>query len=70
MHGTESVAEEGMSRLVSDYSNSIELMKVREASAGAEKEYTISELLQEVSKTMDTSDKDRIDRIKRELKWK
>jgi len=50
--------------------DSIELMKDREAAAGGEKEHTISELLTEVSKSMDQSDKDRIDRIKRELKWK
>jgi len=50
--------------------DSIELMKEREAAAGTEKEYTITELLQEVSKTMDQSDKDRVDKIKRELKWK
>jgi len=50
--------------------DAIEILKEREAAAGGEKERTISELLDEVSKSMDTSDKDRIDRIKRELKWK
>jgi hypothetical protein len=50
--------------------DSIELMKDREKAAGGEKAHTIDELLDQVSKSMDTSDKDRIEAIKRELKWK
>jgi len=50
--------------------DSIELIKDREAAAGGEKEHTVSELLGEVSKTMDQVDKDRVAQIKRELNWK
>ena len=50
--------------------DAIELIKEREEATGGAKKYTIDELLVEVEKSMDTSDKDRIDLAKKEIGWK
>lgn len=49
--------------------DTLELLKEREKTLNGTKQYTISELQSELSKAMDDSDKDRINKIQSELKW-
>jgi hypothetical protein len=61
---------QGYKKTLNQLVDTIELMKEREKATGGVKKYTLDEILGEVSKAMDSDDKDRVMAAKKELQWK